>query len=173
MKDTFEINLVQAPESDLDEIYALCHNVAVRTPSSGWGEEYPTREILAHDLATQTLYKVPHDSKIASIMQIRSWAEFQKGEVVDDIKGWNPSTKNPCGLGRFCVSPDFQGQGLGRRVMLKMLETAKEMGYDSARFHAVTTNPIANHLYESMGFRLAGRIEEYGKEFFCYEMILA
>lgn len=172
MKDLFEINLVRAPETDLDEIYTLCRYVAANTPTSGWDDEYPTREILAHDLATQSLYKVPHDGKIASIMQIRSWADFLDGEESDDIDGWDQSMQNPCALGRFCVSPDFQGQGLGRRIMAKTLETAKQMGFDSARFHAVTTNPIANHLYESMGFRMAGKIQEYGMEFFCYEMIL-
>lgn len=172
MKDTFEIHLVRAPESDLDEIYALCRYVVACNPASGWDDTYPTRAILAHDLATQSLYKVPHDGKIASIMQIRSWADFQREQQADDIDGWDPSVQNPCGLGRFCISPDFQGHGLGRRVMQTTLQTAKQMGYDSARFHAVTTNPVANHLYESMGFRMVGNIQEYGKAFFCYEMIL-
>ncbi len=167
-----KIELEKAESRELDEICALCTLVKERTPSSGWNEHYPTRAILAADLASQTLYKVVQDGKIVSIMQIRSWAEFMKDEEADDLQDWNPEIINPCALGRFCVSPDCQGQGLGRRVMMAALEKAKSMGYDGARFHTLVSNGIASHLYESMGFRTAGKIAEYGMEFYCHEMKL-
>lgn len=172
MEKISSIVLEKAAEQDLDEVYALCQHVAANTPSSGWSSDYPSCEILASDLSSQTLYKVMHAEKIISIMQIRPWALFLQGEEAEDITSWNPNTKNPCGLGRFCVSTDFQGQGLGRRVMQKTLEKAKEMGFDSARFHAEAANPVANHLYESMGFHKVGTINEYGITFNCYEMML-
>lgn len=167
-----KIELVKAEEQDLDEIYAMCVLVKERTPSSGWDEHYPTRSILEADLASKTLYKVVQEGKIVSIMQIRSWAEFMKGEEVDDLQDWNPEITRPCALGRFCVSPDCQGQGLGRRVMTATLEKAKAMGYDGARFHTLASNGIATHLYESMGFRTVCKIAEYGMEFYCHEMKL-
>lgn len=172
MEKISSIVLEKAAEQDLDEVYGLCQHVAANTPSSGWSSDYPSRGILAGDLSSRTLYKVMHEGKIISIMQIRPWAEFLKGEEADDITGWNKSAKNPCGLGRFCVSTDFQGQGLGRRVMQKTLEKAKELGFDDARFHAEAANPVANHLYESMGFCNVGTVNEYGITFNCYEMML-
>ena len=36
----------------------------------------------------------------------------------------------------------------------------------------VKGNHIAQALYESMGFRCAGEIHEYGMDFLCYEMKL-
>ena len=172
MNQVDTITLVKALEADLEEVHALCQRVAACTPSSGWSSDYPSRELLANDISTQSLYKVLHEGKIISIMQIRPWSTFMKGEEAADIETWNKHAANPCGLGRFCISPDFQGQGLGRRVMQKTLETAKQMGYDSARFHTETANPVANHLYESMGFSNMGMVSEYGLDFFCYEMML-
>ncbi len=167
-----KIELIRAEEKDLDEIWALCELVREKTPSSGWDEHYPTRSILQSDIASESLYKIVLDGKIVSIMQIRSWEAFMKGEEADDHQDWNPQITNPCALGRFCVSPNCQGQGLGRRIMQATLEKARSMGYDGARFHTLATNGIATHLYESMGFRTAGRVAEYGMEFYCHEMKL-
>ena len=172
MLEEISIELVQAPESDLDEIHTLCQTVASRTPSSGWNEHYPNREILQQDLAAHSLYKVMHEGKILSIMQIRPWADLMAGEEADDISTWDASVHNPCALGRFCVAPDFQGKGLGRRIMTASLEKARELGYDGAQFHTLKTYDAANHLYLSMGFHMAGQVREYGMEFNCYEMKL-
>ena len=172
MNQPLKIQLIPAPPEDLDDIYTFCQSVAVRTPSSGWNEHYPSREILKHDLSSRNLYKVLHEGKLLALMQIRCWADFLAGEESPDTTDWSASIHNPCALGRFCVSPDFQGQGLGRRIMEASLAFAREMGYDGARFHAVKSNEIANHLYRSMGFHCAGEKNEYGLTFLCYEMQL-
>ena len=167
-----QVELVLARMEDLDEIFALCRDVAEKTPSSHWGEDYPTRGILAHDLQTQTLYKVTDGKKIVSIMSIRPWTVFMESEDADDIDGWDKSIHNPCALGRFCVSPACQHQGLGRRVMAASLEKAKEMGFDGAFFHMVKGNDIAQALYDSMGFECVGEVDEYGMGFLCFQMKL-
>ena len=164
--------LIPAVPADLDEIWAMCVQVRLRTPTAGWSDEYPTRGLIAADLASGELYKVLDGARIISIMKIRSWADFMAGEEEPDIDGWDPAIHNPCALGRFCVDPDYQGQGLGRRIMLATLDKAKALGYDGAQFHAVTSNPVCNHLYESMGFHKAGHLCEYGTEFYCYDMKL-
>ena len=172
MNNLETIELLPAVPADQEEIWAMCVQVRRRTPSSGWSDDYPTRGIIAEDLAGGELYKVLDGTRIVSIMKIRSWADFMAGEESPDIDGWDPSIRNACALGRFCVDPDYQGQGLGRRIMLATLDKARTMGYDGAQFHAVTSNPICNHLYESMGFRKAGELHEYGISFTCYEMKL-
>ena len=168
-----EINtvLTKALPEDLDEINALCREVALKTPSSQWDEHYPSRELLQRDIASGSLYKVLHQEKIISIMQIRPWADFAGDE--DESNVWDSKAKNPCGLGRFCVSPELQGHGLGRRIMTASLEKARELGYDSAMFHAIEGNDVANHLYESMGFIRLGELQEFGMDFICYEMKLS
>ena len=107
--------------------------------------------------------------KIISIMKIISWTEYMKGEEAESY-GWSEEIRNPCALGRFCVSPDLQGRGLGRRIMQASLAKAGSMGFDGARFHTVTVNRIAQHLYDKMGFRRVGMIHEFGLDFICYEI---
>ena len=172
MNEIKEIKLTAAQPGDLDEICALCSDVAARTPNCGWSAEYPNRDILTSDIASGSLYQLRHAGRVVSIMQIRPWADLMAGEEADDIDTWAEGIHNPCALGRFCVSPDFQGQGLGRRVMTESLATARRMGYDGARFHTLSCYGTATHLYDAMGFHRAGMVREYGKEFVCYEMKL-
>ncbi len=58
MNQVDTITLVKALEADLEEVHALCQRVAACTPSSGWSSDYPSRELLANDISTQSLYKV-------------------------------------------------------------------------------------------------------------------
>lgn len=166
------IELLPTEAADLDEITALCLDAGRRTPDSGWDENYPNREVLQKDIESGGFYKVVQNGRIVSVMLIRSWENFCKDEVAEDHSDWSKEGRNPCALGRFCVSPDLQGQGLGRRIMLASLEKARSLGYDSARFHTLDTDRIACHLYDSMGFRRTGSIDEYGLIFICYEILL-
>lgn len=170
MSNEIDTRLILAQPEDLDEICALCSMVAKRTLNSYWDDEYPNREILSADITCQSLYKILHEGKIISIMQIRSGSDLLASEPEMAAGNWDASIKNPCGLGRFCVSPDFQGQGLGRRVMTASLEKARSMGYDGAFFQAVKPNSTAIHLYDSMGFHRTGEQHSYGLDFIMFEM---
>ena len=161
--------LTPAQPEDLDEIYALCRLAADKTDTSDWDDEYPSREILEDDISRGSLYKVVHDGKIISIMLAESWSDYHEGP---DDTAWDPEIKNPCALARFCVSPLLQGHGLGRKVMSASLGLARSLGYDGVFFWASEANPLALHLYDSMGFHRAGRAKEYGCDFICYEMKL-
>lgn len=170
MNDNINICLEPALPEDLDEICALCTKVAKLTPNSYWDDEYPNREILSDDIGCKSLYKILHEGKIISIMQIRPWADQLANEPEMAAGSWDASIQNPCGLGRFCVTPDLQGQGLGRRVMTASLEKARSMGYDGAFFQAVKPNSTAIHLYDSMGFHRTGEQHAYGLDFVMFEM---
>jgi len=49
------------------------------------------------------------------------------------------------------VSGRYQGQGIGKRLMAKMLEVAREAGCRSAWVTTETSNTAARRLYESAG----------------------
>ncbi len=170
MQQTEELKLTKATLEDLDEIWALCCEVKEKVPTSGWNDNYPTPEIYTEDLKSQTLYKVMQGGKIISIMQIRDFADYLKGEENEDTKNLDLGLENPAALGRFCVSPDLQGHGLGRRIMQLSLDKAKAMGYDGVFFHVISGNDNALHLYDSMGFSCIGMTEEYGLHLYCYTM---
>jgi ribosomal protein S18 acetylase RimI-like enzyme len=52
------------------------------------------------------------------------------------------------------VSGRYQGQGIGKRLMAKMLEVAKETGCSAAWVTTETSNTAARRLYESAGGEL-------------------
>lgn len=54
------------------------------------------------------------------------------------------------------VSPDYQGQGFGRRLLADVAEN-----YRTVSCHARTTNQKALDFYESVGFERVRRIDNY------------
>lgn len=53
------------------------------------------------------------------------------------------------------VSPEFRGQGIGRKLMNEMLLKAREKGAVCATLELRKSNEVALKLYESMGFKMA------------------
>ncbi len=166
----FEPVLVPAQPEDLDEAYALARRAAAETPVTDWDDEYPNREILCEDIAQRALYKIVKDGRIISILVIYPWAPYAAWEELEDVDCWDPGPQNPAALARFCVDPALQGRGLGRRIVLKTLQKAHELGYDGVRFEAAADNPLTLHLYDDMGFRRAGTTHAFGIDFVCYDM---
>ncbi len=60
-----------------------------------------------------------------------------------------------------CVTPDWQGRGLGRRLMQKLLATAAEHGVQTLFLEVRTSNGRAISLYENLGFEAVGLRRHY------------
>jgi len=56
----------------------------------------------------------------------------------------------------LCVSPDVQGQGLGKKMLNKMLEVAEENNVESIFLEVRVSNEVATKLYEQEGFNQLG-----------------
>lgn len=57
-----------------------------------------------------------------------------------------------CHLLNLCVHPDWQGRGLGRRLLLRLFAIGKASNADSAFLEVRSSNRRAIALYESEGF---------------------
>lgn len=55
-------------------------------------------------------------------------------------------------LKRMYVRPGFQNLGIGRQLMEKAIELAKELGYQKIRLDTLDTMHPAIHLYKTYGF---------------------
>lgn len=52
------------------------------------------------------------------------------------------------------VDHEYRGQGVGRAIMIGMIEKAKELGISSLRLTSAPARIEANGLYRSLGFKL-------------------
>lgn len=59
------------------------------------------------------------------------------------------------------VDPDYQGQGLGRRLMNELTSRVKALGVDSMTLEVRLSNTVAINLYTSLGFRSVGQRPKY------------
>lgn len=59
------------------------------------------------------------------------------------------------------VDPDYQGQGLGRRLMNELTSRVKALGVDSMTLEVRPSNAVAINLYTSLGFRSVGQRPKY------------
>jgi ribosomal protein S18 acetylase RimI-like enzyme len=58
-------------------------------------------------------------------------------------------------LAQLAVAPDYQGRGLGRRILSRVIERLTEMGYEGLSLMVSRENHRAVDLYRSTGFELA------------------
>ena len=102
------------------------------------------------------------------MLEADEWKEeLQKGKVYliekDDVPIGNLSYEKKSNdhvyISGLVVSPAFQGQGVAREVLIKLLEELK----DVRRIDLVThpDNHVALHLYQSLGFVIESRKENY------------
>lgn len=61
----------------------------------------------------------------------------------------------------LCIAPERHGQGLGRRLLRRMLRLAAEQHADTAYLEVRESNLPARALYESLGFTQVGQRRDY------------
>ena len=60
-----------------------------------------------------------------------------------------------------CIHPEFQGQGLGRRLLQRLLTLARQHRADTAFLEVRASNQAAIRLYQDLGFNEIGLRRAY------------
>jgi len=93
-------------------------------------------------------YSPPNGSLILAYFRGSAAACAALRYVSDDI----------CELKRVFVRDAFRGSGLGREIVLRMIDEARSMGYGYMRLDTLPSMTAAQKLYRSLGFH---EIEPY------------
>ncbi len=91
----------------------------------------------------------------------RPFAIYNDEEVIGFMMiDWDEKERE-AGIWRFMIAEEHQNKGYGRRAMECALNTIKESNkFDYVYLDYVPGNDAGKHLYESLGFKETGEIEE-------------
>jgi len=64
-------------------------------------------------------------------------------------------------LANMAITPAFRGRGLGRLLLSRVLETARERGIEAVFLEVRVSNEHASRLYEQFGFVEVGTRRDY------------
>lgn len=64
----------------------------------------------------------------------------------------------------LAVSPDYRGRGLGKKLLVKVLETAYTRGARFATLEVRPSNYVAKKLYSTLGFEVVGLRKNYYRD---------
>ena len=148
--------LRKANISELEEVVGLYKKAIAHMHLNGifqWDDIYPNEKVLRKDIEKGELYIFSIDEKPAAAVVLN-----RKFDLEYYIGRWVNNDSSFYVVHRLCVSPDFQGMGVGRRVMLEIEKLLVQMGAKSIRLDAFPKNPAAISLYQRLGYNKVGEI---------------
>lgn len=160
-----EYTIASACEDDREELLAL-YKSQVGREGCPWTDEYPSNETIDFDLSRDALYVLKTDGKIVGAISI------EEDEEVNKIPYWNRELEPEAEFARIAVSPDMQGQGIGKILVKFLIGELKQKGFKGIHIIVNRYNPKALRLYDSFDFKNVGECSMYNQDFFCYELDL-
>ncbi|GAB5400843.1 MAG: GNAT family N-acetyltransferase [Aureisphaera sp.] len=160
--------------SQIEEIMAMTQACAVKMIQEGiyqWNEHYPSEDAFKKDVERQELYVLSNENNIIMGTLVIS---SLKDEEYEDIEWLTPEGANYY-IHRLAIHPDFQHQGLAKKLMDFAEETIKKMNGLSVRLDTFSQNPRNQRFYEKRGYQRLGDIyfpKQSEFPFYCYELIL-
>ena len=76
-------------------------------------------------------------------------------------------------IGRLCVHPDFQNNGIGKITMEYIESKLSKAGIESIRLDAFNKNSYALKLYKNLGYKIVGYADWRMGRFYLMEKFLA
>lgn len=163
IKDDFvnTLKFEYVTENEIDEVLNLYKNV-IRTTLTTWDDNYPNRELLIKDINNKELFALKNNEIIA-VAYISNYFESENAS-------WKYNLKNPFRFARICTSPEYQGLGVGTKMLTEIINHVKSLGCDGLQIAVYIKNTAAIRLYEKFNFIKTGEKNEYGFDYFKYEL---
>lgn len=150
------IEIVKATREDLPniaEVEKLCFEEGIAYSLKKLTEKF--------DKAPDRFYVVYDNGIIVSYFWTELWKEDPSTTLYDLIKTSEHSNDNNdiMYIGNVCVVPSARGKGIAKECMRFMLKEISNVMY--AILAVDSSNSIAIHIYEELGFMAIDKIENY------------
>ena len=144
-------------------IFQECRSTMEKESIFQWTKQYPSIDILAQDIMNG------HVFCIVGTITINT-----KQDPQYDLVRWQNMNERPLVIHRLAIKPEYQHQGLARKLMDYAEDYAKENAYTSIRFDAYSGNKRTIRFYENRGYEKKGEIYFPGRRlpFICFEKLL-
>lgn len=133
-----------------------------------WNDYYPTLDHIKGSIQDKSMYIMKENKNYRGIISI---TEKQPSEY-NDMK-WLDKTGEILVVTKVAVTPAYQKQGIGRKLMDFGENYALEKGYTSIRLDAYSGNPRALDLYEKRRYKKVGKVyfPMRSLPFYCFEKL--
>ena len=156
---------------ELDAVWALVCRAVVHMNALGnpqWGEDYPTQDFYAGDIARGELYAAEADGVLAGVACINT----SESPEYDPLP-WT-TTRPAVVIHRMAIDPAFQRQGVATALFAFAEETARSRGIAAMRIDTYSLNDRMQALIRKRGFSKVGEIHLHGRPltYPCFEKSL-
>lgn len=133
-----------AKHADLDAMWRIFQEVIAAGDALPFSDDFDVSTFQAHWFGPQPSYVATNDDGVVGMY--RMGANY-------------PGLGSHVASATYLVSPNAQGQGIGRALVQHSLAQAQEGGYLSIQFnYVVSTNAPAVELYKKLGFAIVGTL---------------
>nr|MBQ8253130.1 GNAT family N-acetyltransferase [Lachnospiraceae bacterium] len=151
---------VLAKEEEARDILEFYHSF-IGQEGCTWSEDYPTMEHVQSDIEKDNLFLIRDERGIVATISIDS------DEQVDVLPNW--TVANAREAARLGVRKDVQGCGVARKMLLYLMQTLSERGFEGIHFLVSPDNAAALASYDRLHFENRGNVYLYDHDWFCYE----
>lgn len=151
--------------TDFDQITAFYKYVIKNTEDMAtyarwvYGQ-HPTDEMIEGYIRQGAMYVLKDDDVIVAAMAVT----LSQGEDYHSIE-WSTALEDDevAVVHILCVSPDYQKQGIGKRMIQESISLAEKEGKKAVRLDALASNQPAHRMYGGLGFQLRGTQNLYAE----------
>ena len=162
---SMSMNIRCAKIADFEEVvsfykYAIENTKDMETYARWVYGQHPTDEMIKGYIEQDAMYILEDDKTIVAAMSVT----MSQGEDYHSID-WSLELKDDevAVVHILCVNPDYQKQGIGKRMIEESICLAEREGKKTIRLDALASNTPAHRMYKSMGFQLRGKQNLYAE----------
>ncbi|MED4600812.1 GNAT family N-acetyltransferase [Paenibacillus validus] len=134
-----------------------------------WDRFYPNRFVIHNDLKNGCLFGVKQDGAVIAAVVVDEKQSSKYLQV-----NWQDRQGKAACIHRLAVHPDYQGMGLGKKLLQFAEQYTLTQGCSSIRLDVYSANETALAMYTRAGYMHTGAVQFPFRStpYYCFEKIL-